>query len=165
MRGRGAGVCSATARRFHLDFGRHDQRRRRQALEDAADLYRAIFESRDVIKILGIDPESGRGRQSGRRRIMAFPARTCGNARSGNSAPPAVAGAVDWINTGRADSRQHRRANGKLCEVGLHLDLIHRRTFLLATVLDLTERKRVEAATRTSLAFQKEWTPFPARFL
>ena len=47
---------------------------------------------------------------------------------------------------------QHRRTNGEFCEVGIYLDLIHRenRRFLLATVLDLTERKAAETALQHS---------------
>ena len=144
-----------------------ERRQARQALEDAADLYRAIFESRDVIKIL-IDPENGRIVDANQA-AAGFYGIPRENLRQREvwefSTTPReeLLALLTEISTGRADmtvERQtwHRRANGKLCEVGLHLDLIHRenRIFLLATVLDLTERKRVEAATQTSLAFQKE---------
>lgn len=144
-----------------------ERRQARQALEDAADLYRAIFESRDVIKIL-VDPEDGRivDANQAAAEFYGIPRENLRQREVWElSTTPReeLLALLAEISTGQADmtvERQtwHRWANGKLCEVGLHLDLIHRenRTFLLATVLDLTERKRAEAAIQTSLAFQKE---------
>ena len=144
-----------------------ERRRAQQALQDAADLYRAIFESRDVVKVL-IDPENGRIVDANQA-AAEFYGEPRDNLRQHYvwelSATPRerlMARFADF-KSGRANltdehQAQHRRANGELCEVGVHLDLIQRenRRFLLATVLDLTARKAAEAAIQANLAFQQE---------
>ena len=138
-----------------------ERRQARQALKDAAELYRAIFESRDVIKIL-IDPDDGRiidanqaaaefygdSRENLRQRYaweLSITPREQLMARFADL----KAGQADLASEYQA---QHRQGNGELCEVGIHLDLIHRenRRFLLATVLDLTARKAAEAVLQHS---------------
>ena len=138
-----------------------ERRRARQALEDAADLYRAIFDSRDVIKFL-IDPDDGRIIDANQAAAEFY-----GDSREGLrqryawelSATPReeLLALFAALKTGQADltverQTRHRRGNGEFCEVGVHIDLIRRENqrFLLATVLDLTERKRAEAALQHS---------------
>ena len=138
-----------------------ERRQARQALQDAADLYRAIFESRDVIKVL-IDPDDGRiidanqaaaefygiSREDLRQRYI-WQLSTTPREQLMTRVADLKAGQSDLT---REYPARHRRGNGELCDVGIHLDLIHRenRRFLLATVLDLTARKAAEAALQHS---------------
>ncbi|MBV5308195.1 diguanylate cyclase, partial [Chromatium okenii] len=138
-----------------------ERRATRQALEEAAGLYRAIFESRYLIKIL-IDPKTGRIldaneaaadfygksrttlRQNYAWDISVTPRNTLQKFFTAINTKPTV-----FITTQTA---WHRRANGELCEVEIHIDQITRANqfLLLATIIDLTERKAVEVALRDS---------------
>lgn len=144
-----------------------ERRRARQALQDAASLYRAIFESRAVVKVL-IDPDDGRiiDANQAAAEFYGIPRdtlqRRCFWEISTQSCEDLLALFAD-LKAGRAEltverQSQHRRADHEFCEVGVYFDLIQRehRCFLLATVLDLTERKRVEAAIQTRFALQRE---------
>jgi diguanylate cyclase (GGDEF)-like protein/PAS domain S-box-containing protein len=144
-----------------------ERRRARQALEDAANLYRAIFESRTVIKVL-INPDNGQivDANQAAAEFYGLPREELRQLYACElSATPGeeLLTLFADLKTGRASLTQeyqtrHRRADGELCQVGIHLDLIQRedRRFLLATVLDLTERKRTEAAIQANLALQRE---------
>ena len=133
----------------------------RQALEDAAHLYRAIFESRAVIKVL-IDPDDGRMIDANQA-AAEFYGVSRDILRQRYAWEMCVTSREDLLalfadlKAGRADlaverQSRHRRADGKFCEVGIYLDMIHRenRCLLLATLLDLTARKAAEAALRDS---------------
>ena len=138
-----------------------ERRAARQAQEQAAELYRAIFESRDVIKVL-VDPQDGRILDANQaaaefygmprehlrqREACEFSATPCEVFQALFAS--VLAGEVDLT---AARQVWHRRAGGQLCEVEVYLDVIHRdhHPLLLATVLDLTARKAAEAALRDS---------------
>ncbi len=138
-----------------------ERRAARQALEQAAELYRAIFESREVIKVL-VDPQSGQILDANQAAADFYgQPREDLRQRSAwefSTTPREVyADLFAHIQAGDADltverRAWHRCANGQLCEVEVYLDLIHLddRPLLLATTLDLTARKTAEAALRDS---------------
>ncbi len=132
-----------------------------RAQEEAAELYRAIFASRNLIKIL-VDPDDGRildvnqaaadfygvSREIARQRyIWDYTATPRADLEVLLS--DLAAGRAE-VSTAR--TVWHRQAGGALCEVEIYLDLIRRddRSLLLATVLDLTARRTTEAALRDS---------------
>ncbi|WP_295452078.1 sensor domain-containing diguanylate cyclase [uncultured Thiodictyon sp.] len=134
----------------------------RQALEDAAGLWRAMIESRYVIKVL-IDPDDGHivDANQAAAEFYGYPREVLKqrHAWDQNADMPreALLALFADFKTGRANRgteflARHRRANGEICEVAVHLDLIHRdhRSLLLATVLDITERKAAETALQRS---------------
>ena len=140
-----------------------ERRAARQAQEQAAELYRAIFESRDVIKVL-VDPRDGRVLDANQaaaefygmpredlRQREAWEFSTTPREVFLERFASILAGEA---NVTAASPAWHRGAGGELREVEVYVDLIHRdhHPLLLATVLDLTARKAAEAGLRDSEA-------------
>jgi diguanylate cyclase (GGDEF)-like protein/PAS domain S-box-containing protein len=139
-----------------------ERRAARRAQEEAAELYRAIFESRDLIKVL-INPDDGRilDANQAAAAFYGFSREVLRQRRAweqnASTSREALLALFADFKAGRRDVTVehevlHRRASGELCPVGIHLDVIHRddQPLLLATVLDLTARKATEAALRDS---------------
>ena len=138
-----------------------ERRQTRQAVEDAAGLYRAIIESRNIVKLL-VDPDDGHivDANQAAAEFYGLPREVLRQRDVWDlSTTPRASLLTHFadIKAGRADlglERQsyHRRANGDLCQVGVYLELVRRehRDLLLATVLDLTERKSTEVALQAS---------------
>ncbi len=144
-----------------------ERRTARQTMEDAAELYRAIFESRNLIKIL-IDPSNGRILDANQAAADFYGhARDILRQRSvwefSDTPRETLLALFAEIMTGQMDmaveiAARHRRFDGERRDMGIYLNLIRleSRRLLLATVLDLTERKRTEAALADNLVFQKQ---------
>jgi len=138
-----------------------ERRATRQALEDAAGLYRAIFESRHLIKIL-IDPNNGRildANQAaaefyGQSRTMLRQSYAWDFSVTPREVLQKLFATISTESTALITTKTawHRRANGELCEVEIHIDQLIRthQHLLLATILDLTDRKAAETALRDS---------------
>jgi diguanylate cyclase (GGDEF)-like protein/PAS domain S-box-containing protein len=132
-----------------------------QASKNAAQLYRAIFESRDVSKLL-IDPQDGKIIDANQAAAQ-FYGTTRDQLQScylwqflilprdkllalfANFKTTTISSLDDSV-------LQHRDAQGQLCDVGLYCDAINLedRALLLVTLLDLTAQKQSEKKLQQS---------------
>ncbi len=128
-------------------------RQARQALEESAELYHAIFESRHVVKLL-IQTDDGRivdANQAAaafygysREELRCKHIWDISN-RSREELLAILSGYMQSRDLAPSKDSKHRRSNGELRDVALYPELIHRRrqALLLATVFDITEQHHI----------------------
>ncbi len=143
-------------------------RQARQALEESAELYHAIFESRHVVKLL-IQIDNGQivDANQAAADFYGYPRKELRLKYAWDLSDQTQEELLSRLSlcvknqdlTPNIDSR-HRRRNGEWCNVAIYSDLIHRgqQTLLLVTVLDITEQHRI-AVDHRKLSLVVEQNP------
>lgn len=143
-------------------------RQARHALEESAELYHAIFESRHVVKLL-IQTEDGRIVDANQA-AAEFYGRSREKLREKYAWDISDQTQEEWLSilslcvkhqdlAPNTHSR-HLRGDGELRNVAIYPELIHRgqQTLLLATILDITEQHRI-AEDHRKLSLVVEQSP------